>query len=287
MDGGERAVVTGVHRLQHIQRLRATTLADDNSVRPHPQRVDDQILNRHAPLAFDVRRTRFEANQVAMREPQFRRVLDGDDAFAFRDELADDIQQRGLAGTRAAGDNNVLLGAHGFFQKFSHRRGQTAVADQVFHGQLALGKFTDGQRWPVERDGRNDGVDAAAVGQTRIHARRRFVHATSERLDDAADDRHQMFVVVKPRAGFLEPALLHKNAARAVDHDFGHGRVFQHRRDGAVGDEFIQHGRAQQIQREVLRNFVAHIAQHAIQRLLHLRQHLVILQLLGGDFAEV
>ena len=32
--GGKRAVVTGVHRLEHVERLGAADLADDDAVRP-------------------------------------------------------------------------------------------------------------------------------------------------------------------------------------------------------------------------------------------------------------
>ncbi len=52
VDGGQRPVVAGVHRLQHVEGLLATHLADDDPVRPHTQGVDDQFALPHGPVAL-------------------------------------------------------------------------------------------------------------------------------------------------------------------------------------------------------------------------------------------
>ena len=44
--GRQRAVVAGVHRLQHVERLGAADLADDDPVGPHAQRVAHQVADR-------------------------------------------------------------------------------------------------------------------------------------------------------------------------------------------------------------------------------------------------
>ena len=41
VDGRQRSVVAGVHRLQHVQRFLAADLADDDAVGAHTQGVDD------------------------------------------------------------------------------------------------------------------------------------------------------------------------------------------------------------------------------------------------------
>ena len=46
VDRGQRAVVAGVHRLQHVQRLGAAALADDDPVGPHAQGVAHQVADR-------------------------------------------------------------------------------------------------------------------------------------------------------------------------------------------------------------------------------------------------
>ena len=55
VDRGQRAVVTGVHRLEHVESFAAAALTDDDAVRPHAQRVDDQVSDRHSAAPFDVR----------------------------------------------------------------------------------------------------------------------------------------------------------------------------------------------------------------------------------------
>ena len=43
--GGQRAVVAGVHGLEHVQRLAAAHLADDDAVGPHAQGVDHELAD--------------------------------------------------------------------------------------------------------------------------------------------------------------------------------------------------------------------------------------------------
>ena len=45
VDGGHRAVVAGVHGLDHVQRLGAAALADDDAVGPHAQGVLHQVAD--------------------------------------------------------------------------------------------------------------------------------------------------------------------------------------------------------------------------------------------------
>ena len=62
---GERAVVARVHRLEHVQRLGAADLADDDPVGAHAQRVADELADRDLALALDVLRPRLEAGARA------------------------------------------------------------------------------------------------------------------------------------------------------------------------------------------------------------------------------
>ena len=43
VDRGHRTFVAGVHRLQHVERLAAANLTNDDPVGPHAQRVLDQV----------------------------------------------------------------------------------------------------------------------------------------------------------------------------------------------------------------------------------------------------
>ena len=76
--------MTGVHRLQHVERFFAADLADDDAIGPHTQGVDQQLALLDRALAFDVRRPRFEPGDVLLVELQFGRVFDRDDALVAR-----------------------------------------------------------------------------------------------------------------------------------------------------------------------------------------------------------
>ncbi|OLD91202.1 MAG: hypothetical protein AUG96_01075 [Chloroflexi bacterium 13_1_20CM_4_66_15] len=86
MEGSQGAVVTGVHRLQHIQRLAGTALADHDPVRAHPEGVDDKLTDADLVLTVEVGRAGFHPADVLLVELQLGGVLDGDDALIGRDE---------------------------------------------------------------------------------------------------------------------------------------------------------------------------------------------------------
>ena len=56
VDRGDGAVVAGVHGLQHVQRLFAAHLAQDDAVGTHAQGVDHQLALADGALAFQVGR---------------------------------------------------------------------------------------------------------------------------------------------------------------------------------------------------------------------------------------
>ena len=58
MDGTERAIMAGRHRLQHIEDLAAADLANDDPIGPHTQRIAHQLTRRDFAFAFDVGRAR-------------------------------------------------------------------------------------------------------------------------------------------------------------------------------------------------------------------------------------
>ncbi len=81
---GQAAVVTGIHRLEHVERFFAADLADDDAIRTHTQGVDDQLALPNVSLAFDVGRTRFQPHHVPLTQHQFRRVFNRHDALGRR-----------------------------------------------------------------------------------------------------------------------------------------------------------------------------------------------------------
>ncbi len=121
VDGGERAVVTRVHGLQHVQRLAAAALADDDAIGAHAQCVFHQIADADLAASFDVGRTRFHAHDVVLIEIEFGRVFDGDDALVARKKMREHVEQRRLARAGAAADDDVQPRLDARAQEVAHR----------------------------------------------------------------------------------------------------------------------------------------------------------------------
>ena len=84
VQGRDRAVVAGVHGLEHVERGGVTDLADDDAVGAHAQRVLDEVADGDRALALDVGRAGLEAQHVVLVQPELGGVLDGDDPLVVR-----------------------------------------------------------------------------------------------------------------------------------------------------------------------------------------------------------
>jgi hypothetical protein len=80
----QRTVVTGVHRLKHVDRFGAANLADDYAIWTHTECVLDEISLRYLAFAFDVGWACFQAHDVRLLHLQLGRVFDRDNAFIGR-----------------------------------------------------------------------------------------------------------------------------------------------------------------------------------------------------------
>ena len=111
VDGGHRAVVAGIHRLQHVERFAGADLADDDPVGAHAQRVLDQFALGDLAPALDIRRPRLQPHDMLLLQLELGRVLDGDDALAIVDEGRHGIEHGRLAGTGTARNEDVAARA--------------------------------------------------------------------------------------------------------------------------------------------------------------------------------
>src|SRR3990170_5385001 len=135
VDGRDGSVVPGVHRLEHVERLSAPDLADDDPVGPHAKRVPDKIALRHGSPALDVGRPGLEAHHVFLLENQLGGILDGHDPFRIRDRRREDVEEGGLAHSRPPGHQDIQPGAHHRVEYLGHFLGQRPVAEEVLHPQ--------------------------------------------------------------------------------------------------------------------------------------------------------
>ena len=86
----------GLHRLQHVVRLRAAALADDDAIGTTTQRQRHQLAHAHRSLALRVRLARLHPLHMRRLQAQLGRVLDGDHPLVGRDEPRESAQEGGL-----------------------------------------------------------------------------------------------------------------------------------------------------------------------------------------------
>src|SRR5215471_799522 len=127
--------MTGVHCLEHVNRLTASHLADDDPVGSHTQGISHEIPLCDSTLAFDVRWTSFESDDVRLLQLQFGRVFYRDNPLVGRDERGESIQQRGLTGASAPGNHHVQPRSYAHLEEDCYFACESAVLNQLRHLQ--------------------------------------------------------------------------------------------------------------------------------------------------------
>jgi hypothetical protein len=123
--------MTRVHGLEHVERLAAANLADDDPIGAHPERVADQVANRHFSFALDVRGPCLERDDVRLDQKQLGRVLDGDQPLVIRDGRRQDAEHRRLSRPRAAGHDDVGSASNATREEPEHPRSHASSGHQV------------------------------------------------------------------------------------------------------------------------------------------------------------
>ena len=180
VDGRERSVVTGVERLQHVERFPTAHLADDQPVGPHAQRGPHEFPHRHRAHPFGVRGPRFQSDDMGLRQGQLRRLFDGDDALARVDRLGQRVAQRRLARARCARDQQVPAAAHHRVDEVTAAAFDAERIDPDRPGDEAA----DRDARAIRGEGREHRVQPRSVGQAGIDQRRRVIEAETERGHD-------------------------------------------------------------------------------------------------------
>ncbi len=114
------------------------------------------------------------------------------------------------------------------------------IGDQVLGLQPLGRKTADREQRAVDRQRRNDRVDARAVRQARVDHRRAVVDAAADAADDAVDDAHQVLVVLERRRQPLElAAALDVDLLVGVDQDVADRRVAQQRLERPEAEDLV------------------------------------------------
>src|SRR3954452_16970862 len=242
--GGHRAVVTRVHGLEHVEGFARTALPDDDPVGAHAERVADELPDRDLALAFDVGRPRLEGHDVLLTKLELGRVLDGHDPLVIRDERREHVQRGRLARAGTAGHEDVQAGLHARAEEVEHVGRGGAEPDEVVDRERRRRELPDGDDGADQRQGRDDRVDARAVGEASVDHRARLVDPAPDGGDDPVDDAHDVVVVLEDDVRQLELAgPLDVDLPRPVDHDL---------RDGLVAEEGLQRTEADDLVGDLL-----------------------------------
>ena len=115
--GSRPALVSGVQRGEEVDDFSAANLADNDPVRPHAQRLADQLPQRDLPRTFDIRHPGHQPDQVRMLRCEFRCILDADNPFVRGDGAERSGEQRGLARAGSARDQEGQPGGNDGIQQ--------------------------------------------------------------------------------------------------------------------------------------------------------------------------
>ena len=114
--------------------------------------------------------------------------------------------------------------------------------DQILRTDAIGAEPANRQHRAIERERRNDRVDAGAVLQPRVDHRARLVDAAADHADDALDDAEQVRVVLEHDVGLFEPAFtLDVDLVVPVDQDVGDVGVLQQHLQRAEPEDLVQH----------------------------------------------
>ena len=136
----------GVEGEQQVEALLGAHLADDDPARPHPQALLDQVAQPDLAGALEPGLPGLQRHPVRVREPQLEDLLRGDHPLAAGDRRRQAVEHRGLAGLRAAGDEDVEPGAHGGLEEGRRAGRQAAQLDEVVEPGRAEHELADVHR---------------------------------------------------------------------------------------------------------------------------------------------
>ncbi len=241
--GRQRAVVAGRHRLEHVQRLARTTLADDDPVGSHVHRVPEQVPDRDLALALQVGRARLQGDDVVLAELELGGVLDRDDPLVvdgMNDErtlrvvvlpepVPPDTNRLSRASMQARRNSNISGVAVPKLMRSSTVYGVWENLRTVMTGPMSdSGSMIALTREPSGRRASTRGLDSSIRRPSGVMIRS-MTRRTCWSLRKTQSTRS-----ILPRA-------LDVDVVRPVDHDLGDGRVGEQRLQRAEAGHVVDH----------------------------------------------
>ena len=134
VQGARPAVVPGVERGQQVDHLGAPALADDQPVGAHPQRLPDQLAQPDPPAPSTLAVRAWRPTTCGCTGSQLGGVLDQHDPLGRRHQAEQRVEQGGLAGAGAAGDQVRQPGGDHRGEQVGRRRAARCPAGRARRG---------------------------------------------------------------------------------------------------------------------------------------------------------
>lgn len=206
------AVVAGAHGSDHRDEFVAADLTADDPPGVHPQRVDDKGGQRHLAGSFGIGIAGLHADDLMVTvgkavEGQLVLLLHHYHPFVRVELVGKGPHQGGLAGVDAAGDHDVLAGAHGGSQERQQPRVDASQGLQFLKPDV-------GQPVPADAQTRARGhghpcAEPRSVGQPQVEqwsCRGELSRALAQIGSERLNDLDQLAVGVRDRGSANEPA---------------------------------------------------------------------------------
>ncbi len=222
-------------------------LADDEPVRPHPQRVADEVAEGDLAPPLGGGRTALLADEVGMDGGELGDVLEDENPLLRGHELAERCEERGLAGPGPAGDQQVAAAQDGGVEEGGGRGVEGAELIELGDAEAASWRPADGEQRRPRGDRREHRVDPAAVGEAGVDHRRALVDPPPAAAEQPVDDGVDVTGVAEADRAPLQPAVhLDVDVVGPVHHDLGHRGIgedsLQRPQTGEVVDRLEEPG---------------------------------------------
>ena len=173
MNRRKRAGMTGIKRLQQIERFTAPHLAQNNAIWPVPECGPKEITNSDRALVGPLSSC-LKLYQVLKGDLNLGRVFDQHYPFFRIDERGQCIEHRGFSASGTARDKYVFVLPDRLSEMVHDRLRNRADAYQFFRRKTSRLKLTNGQRrflgvsmagWRQQRENRPAGVHRAVASR--------------------------------------------------------------------------------------------------------------------------
>ena len=196
---------TGVHGDEQVEGLGLAHLADHKTVRSHAQRLLDQTAQTDLADPLEVGGPGLHGDAVAVAQGELEDLLAGDDALTGGNRPGQCTDHGGLPGLGGARDENVEPRLDRGVEEGGGARGQGAQAHEVRRPGCPRGVLADVDGPVPGGDGRDDDVEALAVGHLGVYEGTGQVEA-APRDPQHALDQHPQVLLLQDRRGQLGPS---------------------------------------------------------------------------------